>query len=47
MSLISKDVLLSHLSRAEGAQEVTLPIDFFRDLIYQALEALALQGNDK
>jgi len=25
------------LQRAEGAEEVTLPIDFFRDLLYQAM----------
>lgn len=37
MSLITKEVLLSHLSRAEMASEVTLPIDFFRDLLYQAM----------
>ncbi len=36
MSLISKEVLLTHLSRAEMAESVTLPIEFFRDLIYQA-----------
>jgi hypothetical protein len=37
MRLITKEVLLSHLSRAEMASEVTLPIDFFRDLLYQAM----------
>jgi hypothetical protein len=37
MSLIPKEILLSHLQRAEGAEEVTLPIDFFRDLLYQAM----------
>jgi hypothetical protein len=37
MSLIPKEVLLTHLQRAEMASDVTLPIEFFRDLIYQAL----------
>ena len=37
MNLVPKEILLSHLQRAEGAEEVTLPIDFFRDLIYQAM----------
>ena len=37
MSLIPKEILLSHLSRAEMASDVTLPIDFFRDLLYQAM----------
>ena len=37
MSLVPKEILLSHLQRAEGAEEVTLPIDFFRDLLYQAM----------
>jgi hypothetical protein len=37
MQLISKETILSHLRRAEGAAEVTLPIDFFRDLLYQAV----------
>ncbi len=37
MSLVPKEILLSHLQRAEGAKEVTLPIDFFRDLLYQAM----------
>jgi hypothetical protein len=37
MQLISKEIILSHLQRAEGAEEVTLPIDFFRDLLYQAM----------
>ena len=39
MQLIPKEILLSHLRRAEGAEEVTLPIDFFRDLLYQAMQA--------
>lgn len=38
MSLVPKEILLSHLQRAEGAEEVTLPIDFFRDLLYQAMQ---------
>jgi len=37
MSLVPKEILLSHLQRAEGAEEVSLPIDFFRDLLYQAM----------
>jgi hypothetical protein len=37
MQLISKEILLSHLQCAEGAEEVRLPIDFFRDLLYQAM----------
>jgi len=37
MRLVPKEILLSHLQRAEGAEEVTLPIDFFRDLLYQAM----------
>ena len=37
MSLVPKEILLSHLQRAEGAEEVTLPINFFRDLLYQAM----------
>jgi hypothetical protein len=37
MSLVPKEILLSHLQRAEGAEEVTLPIDFFRDLLYQSM----------
>jgi len=37
MQLISKEIISSHLQRAEGAAEVTLPIDFFRDLLYQAM----------
>jgi hypothetical protein len=37
MSLISKEKLLTHLQRAEMASDVTLPIEFFRDLVYQAM----------
>lgn len=37
MSLISKETLLTHLQRAEMASDVKLPIEFFRDLIYQAM----------
>jgi len=37
MSLISKETLLMHLQRAEMASDVNLPIEFFRDLIYQAM----------
>ena len=37
MSLVPKEILLSHLQRAEGAEEVSLPIDFFRDLLYQSM----------
>lgn len=37
MSLIPKETLLTHLQRAEMADSVTLPIEFFRDLIYQAM----------
>ena len=37
MNLVPKEIILSHLQRAEGAAEVTLPIDFFRDLLYQAM----------
>jgi hypothetical protein len=36
-SLIPKETLLTHLQRAEMAETVTLPIEFFRDLIYQAM----------
>ena len=37
MNLIQKEILMSHLQRSEGAEEVSLPIDFFRDLLYQAM----------
>jgi len=37
MNLIPKEILMSHLQRYEGAEEVSLPIDFFRDLLYQAM----------
>jgi hypothetical protein len=37
MNLIPKEILMSHLQRSEGAEEVSLPIDFFRDLVYQAM----------
>ena len=37
MSLITKETLLMQLQRAEMASEVTLPIDSFRDLLYQAM----------
>jgi len=37
MSLITKETLLMQLQRAEMASEVTLPIDSFRDLLYQAI----------
>jgi hypothetical protein len=37
MNLIPKEILMSHLQRSEGAEEVSLPIDFFRDLLYQAM----------
>jgi hypothetical protein len=37
MSLISKETLLVHLQRAEMASDVKLPIEFFRDLVYQAM----------
>lgn len=37
MQLIPKEIILSHLQRSEGAEEVSLPIDFFRDLLYQAM----------
>jgi len=37
VSLISKETLLMHLQRAEMASDVNLPIEFFRDLIYQAM----------
>jgi len=37
MSLISKETLLTHLQRAEMASDVRLPIEFFRDLVYQAI----------
>jgi hypothetical protein len=36
MNLVPKEILMSHLKRSEGAEEVSLPIDFFRDLLYQA-----------
>ena len=44
MSLISKEVLLTHLSRAEMAESVTLPIEFFRDLIYQEMSCEKLEA---
>ena len=44
MSLITKEVLLTHLSRAEMAESVTLPIEFFRDLIYQAMSCEKLEA---
>ena len=37
MSIISKETLLTHLQRAEMASDVKLPIEFFRDLVYQAM----------
>ena len=37
MSLISKETLLTDLQRAEMASDVRLPIEFFRDLVYQAM----------
>jgi hypothetical protein len=37
MSLISKETLLTHLQRAEMASDVRLPIEFFQDLVYQAM----------
>ena len=37
MSLITKETLLMQLQRSEMASEVTLPIDSFRDLLYQAM----------
>jgi hypothetical protein len=37
MNLVPKEILMSHLQRSEGAEEVSLPIDFFRDLVYQAM----------
>jgi hypothetical protein len=37
MNLISKETLLTHLQRAEMASDVRLPIEFFRDLVYQAM----------
>ena len=37
MSLISKETLLMQLQRSEMASEVTLPIDSFSDLLYQAM----------
>jgi hypothetical protein len=37
MNLVPKEILMSHLKRSEGAEEVSLPIDFFRDLLYQAM----------
>ena len=47
MSLVPKEILLSHLQRAEGAEEVTLPIDFFRDLLYQAMPRTWVGLTDK
>jgi len=37
MNLVPKEILMSHLQRSEGAEEVSLPIDFFRDLLYQSM----------
>jgi len=37
MNLIPKEILMSHLQRSEGAEEVSLPIEFFRDALYQAM----------
>jgi len=37
MNLVPKEILMSHLQRSESAEEVSLPIDFFRDLLYQAM----------
>jgi hypothetical protein len=37
MNLVPKEILMSHLQRSEGAEEVSLPIDFFCDLLYQAM----------
>lgn len=47
MSLVPKEILLSHLQRAEGAEEVTLPIDFFRDLLYQAMPSAWVDLTDE
>ena len=48
MNLISKETLLTHLQRAEMADSVTLPIEFFRDLVYQAIprEWVGLTDNE-
>ena len=49
MSLISKETLLTHLQRAEMASDVKLPIEFFRDLVYQAMPRtwVSLTDEDK
>jgi hypothetical protein len=47
MSLISKETLLMHLQRAEMASDVKLPIEFFRDLIYQAMPRPWIELTDK
>lgn len=47
MSLISKETLLTHLQRAEMASDVKLPIEFFRDLVYQAMPRTWVGLTDK
>jgi hypothetical protein len=47
MSLISKETLLTHLQRAEMASDVRLPIEFFRDLVYQAMPRTWVGLTDK
>ncbi len=42
--LLSEEVIREHLARAERAAEVTLPIELFRDLCYQALAAMRAKG---
>ena len=49
MNLITKETLLTHLQRAEMASDVRLPIEFFRDLVYQAMPRtwVGLTDDDK
>ena len=47
MKLVPKEILMSHLQRSEGAEEVSLPIDFFRDLLYQAMPRTWVDLNDE
>jgi hypothetical protein len=47
MNLVPKEILMSHLQRSEGAEEVSLPIDFFRDLLYQAMPSTWVDLTDE
>ena len=44
MSILSEDELRQALTRAEMAESVELPIEEYRDLVYQALSAIAAES---